>query len=43
MPGSPFLATLMETPLPHDVPHYLFFGFGGGGGSRFVPARTTAS
>jgi len=37
MPGSRFLETLMETPLPRDVPYYLFFGFGGGGGSRFVP------
>jgi pimeloyl-ACP methyl ester carboxylesterase len=36
-PGSPFLETLMGTPLPRGMRYYLFFGFGGGGGSRFVP------
>ncbi len=29
-PGSPFLETLLETPLPRDVRSYLFFGFKGG-------------
>jgi pimeloyl-ACP methyl ester carboxylesterase len=37
VPGSAFLETTMGTPLPHDVRYYLFFGFGGGSGSRFVP------
>jgi len=28
-PGSPFLETLMGTPLPRDLHYYLFFGFAG--------------
>jgi pimeloyl-ACP methyl ester carboxylesterase len=35
VPASPFLDTLLGTPLPRDLRFYLFFGFGGRG-SAFV-------
>jgi pimeloyl-ACP methyl ester carboxylesterase len=35
-PGSPFLQTLMATPLPRGMRYYLFFSFGGGKRSPFL-------
>jgi hypothetical protein len=32
-PGSTYLKTLFQTPLPESLPYYLFFGFQGGDGT----------
>src|SRR5262245_11435866 len=36
-PGSAFLETLWQTPLPASTQFYLIFGFGGHRNSRFIP------